>query len=123
LLGLSEDGWDNGRIGGGAVPFKTDKGWLEIYHAADKNDRYCLGAVLLDLHNPAKILAKTEEPILEPEEDYEKNGFFGNVVFTCGLVVEGDTVRIYYGAADESIAGAELSLQEIMSKLSYLYTK
>ncbi|PDM39615.1 glycosidase [Parageobacillus toebii] len=120
LLGLSEKGWESGRIGGSAVPFKTDKGWLEIYHAADKNDRYCLGAVLLDLNNPAKILAKTEEPILEPEEDYEKSGFFGNVVFTCGLVVEGDTVRIYYGAADESIAGAELSLQEIMSKLKYL---
>lgn len=119
LLGLSEEGWDSGRIGGGAVPFKTEKGWLAIYHGADKNHRYCLGAVLLDLHDPTKILAKTEEPILEPEEDYEKNGFFENVVFTCGVVVEEDTVRIYYGAADESIAGAELSLQEIMAKLIY----
>ncbi|ANB58156.1 hypothetical protein GFC29_2580 [Anoxybacillus sp. B7M1] len=120
LLGLSEDGWDNGRIGGGAVPFKTDKGWLEIYHAADRHDRYCLGALLLDLNDPTKILAKTEEPILEPQTDYEKNGFFGNVVFTCGALLEGDKVIIYYGAADEAIAGAELSLNEMMEKLVYM---
>ncbi|WP_408008257.1 glycoside hydrolase family 130 protein [Pseudalkalibacillus sp. A8] len=119
LLGLSEDGWDNGRIGGGAVPFKTEKGWLEIYHAADKNDRYCLGAVLLDLDNPAKILAKSEEPILVPDADYEKDGFFGNVVFTCGVTVQGDNVRVYYGAADTSMAAADLSLNEIFSKLTY----
>ncbi|MFG6114875.1 glycoside hydrolase family 130 protein [Halobacillus sp. MO56] len=119
LLGLSEDGWDNGRIGGGAVPFKTEQGWLEIYHAADKNDRYCLGAVLLDSENPAKILAKTEEPILAPEEDYELDGFFGNVVFTCGATVEGDNVRIYYGVADTSMAVADLSLKDILSKLTY----
>ncbi|WP_221567154.1 glycoside hydrolase family 130 protein [Alkalihalobacillus sp. TS-13] len=119
LLGLSEDGWDNGRIGGGAVPFKTEKGWLEIYHAADQNDRYCLGAVLLDLDDPANVLAKTDEPILVPEADYEKAGFFGNVVFTCGVTVQGDNVRVYYGAADTSMAAADLSLNEIFSKLNY----
>ena len=120
LLGLSEDGWDNGRIGGGAVPFKTDKGWLEIYHAADQNNRYCLGAVLLDFENPARILAKTEVPILEPEAEYETSGFFGNVVFTCGVTLQGDNVRIYYGASDTSVAAADLSLEEILSKLTYL---
>ncbi|THE13945.1 glycosidase [Bacillus timonensis] len=118
LLGLSEEGWDNGRIGGGAVPFKTEEGWLEVYHAADKNDRYCLGAVLLDLDNPAKVIGKTELPILEPTEAYEKNGFFGNVVFSCGLIRNGDNVRIYYGVADTSMAVADLSLTDIMSKLT-----
>ncbi|MDP4549509.1 glycoside hydrolase family 130 protein [Alkalihalobacillus macyae] len=120
LLGLSEDGWDNGRIGGGAIPFRTDKGWLEIYHAADKNNRYCLGAVLLDSQNPAKVLAKTEEPILSPEAKYEVDGFFGNVVFTCGVTVQGDNVRIYYGASDTSMAAADLSLKEILSNLTYV---
>lgn len=118
LFGLSKDGWDNGRIGGGAVPFKTDRGWLEIYHAADKNNRYCLGAVLLDLNDPTKIIGKTEIPILEPEEDYEINGFFGNVVFTCGVTNQGDNVRIYYGVSDTSMAIADLSLEEIISKLT-----
>ncbi len=121
LLGLSDEGWDNGRIGGGAVPFKTKEGWLEIYHAADKNNRYCLGAVLLDLQDPSKILAKTELPILEPEEDYEVNGFFGNVVFTCGVIVKDDQVRVYYGVSDTSMAVCELSLKEIMSKLTFYH--
>lgn len=117
LLGLEAEGWDSGRIGGGAVPVKTDKGWLEIYHAADRNSRYCLGAVLLDLDDPSVVLAKSREPILEPDESFETNGFFGNVVFTCGLLTEGDEVTIYYGAADESMAVATLSIAEIMSGL------
>ncbi|UOQ45002.1 glycoside hydrolase family 130 protein [Halobacillus salinarum] len=119
LLGLSEDGWDNGRIGGGAVPIRTEKGWLEIYHAADKNNRYCLGAVLLDLQNPAQILAKTKEPILTPESDYETSGFFGNVVFTCGAVVEEQEITVYYGASDTSMAAATMNLEDIFSQLTY----
>jgi predicted GH43/DUF377 family glycosyl hydrolase len=117
LLGVSGDGWEGGRIGAGAVPIRTDEGWLEIYHAADKNQRYCLGALLLDLNDPAKILAKTEEPIFQPEADYEKNGFFGNVVFTCGVLHEAGRIIVYYGAADECVAGAEMPLSEIMAKL------
>lgn len=117
LLGVSSDGWENGRIGAGAVPIKTDEGWLEIYHAADQNDRYCLGAILLDLDNPAKIVGKTPEPIMEPVEKYEIEGYFGNVVFTCGAVVNGDMVRIYYGVADTSIAVAEIRLADILQQL------
>lgn len=116
FYGLSkgdEKRWDNGRIGGGAVPIKTEKGWLKIYHAADKNNRYCLGAFLLDLENPSKIIAKTVEPILEPEKDYEKEGFFGNVVFTCGCLVHQETLIIYYGAADDKICRADIELAEL----------
>ncbi|MCA1010672.1 glycoside hydrolase family 130 protein [Halobacillus halophilus] len=119
LLGLREGSWDSGRIGGGAVPFKTDKGWLEIYHAADTEDRYCLGAVLLDLDNPAKVLAKTDKPILEPKADYEVNGFFDQVVFTCGVTLQDDRIRIYYGVADTSMALAEISLKELLAELTY----
>ncbi|WAA13167.1 glycoside hydrolase family 130 protein [Fervidibacillus halotolerans] len=119
LYGVNENSWENGRVGGGAVPIRTEKGWLAIYHAADRNDRYCLGALLLDLNDPSKILAKTDEPILEPEAPYEKEGFFGNVVFTCGVTKDGDDLTIYYGAADEYIAGATVSLEEIMSNLNY----
>ena len=117
LSGGSEERWDNGRIGGGAVPFKTDRGWVKIYHAADKNDRYCLGAFLLDLEDPSKVLAKTSQPILEPEEEYEINGFFGNVVFTCGCLVKEDTVTIYYGAADDKICRADIRLDDIFTAM------
>lgn len=119
LLGLREDKWDSGRIGGGAVPIKTDRGWLELYHGASKDNRYCMGAVLLDLHDPTKVIARSDNPILEPEEDYETDGFFGNVVFSCGAIVEGDIVKMYYGAADTSMACAELRLSEILDSLTY----
>ena len=116
-LSCDEHAWENGRIGGGAVPFKTERGFLKIYHAADKNDRYCLGALLLDANDPAKIIAKTKQPILEPEADYEKNGFFGNVVFTCGCIVKDGVVRIYYGAADDKICRADVALDLIFGAM------
>ncbi|RLQ96760.1 BtaManbiosPhlase [Falsibacillus albus] len=120
LLGLREGMWDNGRMGGGAVPIKTEKGWLELYHGASKEDRYCMGAVLLDLEDPSQVIARSDQPILAPEADYEVEGFFGNVVFSCGAIVEGDIVKLYYGVADTSMACAELSLNEILESLTYV---
>ncbi|WP_270914626.1 glycoside hydrolase family 130 protein [Allofournierella sp. CML151] len=119
FCGLSKDSerWDNGRIGGGAVPFLTDKGWVKIYHAADRNNRYCLGAFLLDKDDPSHILARTREPILQPEAEYERNGFFGNVVFTCGCLLEGSDVVIYYGAADDKICRVDIPLQDIFDAM------
>lgn len=121
FVGISkDDSWDNGRIGGGAVPFMTRKGWIKIYHGADAWNRYCLGVFLLDAKNPHKILAKTKEPILQPYMDYEKEGFFGNVVFSCGCILEGETVIIYYGAADDKICRVDITLQDIYDALVYL---
>lgn len=110
--------WDSARVGAGAAPIKTEKGWLEIYHGANETHRYCLGAVLLDLENPVIVLARTEEPIMQPKESYELNGFFGSVVFTNGHLVNGNELTIYYGAADEFICGAKFSIEEIFSQLS-----
>lgn len=119
LVSVNETDWDNGRIGCSAVPFLTEKGWLEIYHAADANDRYCLGALLLDKDDPTKILGKSFKPLMEPLASYEKWGFYGPVVFLCGCLVEGDTVKMYYGAADTSVCYAEVSLKDIFSELTY----
>lgn len=112
--------WDCARIGAGAAPIKTDAGWLEIYHGADFNNRYCLGAVLFDLNDPSIVLARSIEPIFEPIQTYETNGFFGNVVFTNGHLVEGDNIYMYYGASDEVICGATLSISEILATLNIL---
>ncbi len=111
--------WDSKRVGAGAAPIKTEKGWLEIYHGANEEHEYCLGAFLLDLNDPAKVLARTEEPIMIPTAEYEKTGFFGNVVFTNGHIVEpdGDTVTVYYGASDEFVCAAHFSINEILSLL------
>ena len=109
--------WDNARVGAGASPIKTDKGWLEIYHGANDKDQYALGAFLMDLNDPSKILSRTVKPIMVPTENYELSGFFGHVVFTNGHVVNGDELTVYYGAADEFVCGAQFSIAEIMSLL------
>lgn len=112
--------WDSARVGAGAAPIKTEEGWLEIYHGADSNNRYCLGAILLDLDDPTKVLARSHHPILEPLAEYEKTGFFGNVVFTNGHLVQGDEITLYYGASDEVICGAKLFVSEILAELQVL---
>lgn len=109
--------WDCARVGAGAAPIKTAEGWLEIYHGADFDHRYCLGAVLLDLEDPSKVLARSQAPLFEPETDYETRGFFGNVVFTNGHLVKGDEITMYYGASDEVICGARLSIEGILNGL------
>jgi beta-1,2-mannobiose phosphorylase / 1,2-beta-oligomannan phosphorylase len=113
--------WDAARVGAGAAPIKTSAGWLEIYHGADAQHRYCLGALLLDLNEPSRVIARSEHPIMIPSADYELTGFFGKVVFTNGHIVEGDRIRMYYGASDEVICGAELSITEILNTLSTLH--
>ena len=113
--------WDSKRVGAGAAPIKTSKGWLEIYHGANEDNLYCLGAFLMELENPSKVIARTDEPIMIPTTDYELTGFFGNVVFTNGHIVEpdGDTIAIYYGASDEFVCGARFSISEILSLLKW----
>ena len=115
--------WDDAKVGGGAVPFRVrvgqHDGWIAIYHGVSSAPlEYSLGALLLDADDPARVVARSREPILRPEAPYEREGFFGGVVFTCGVLVEGDTVRVYYGAADGVTAVADLSLAEILSGLS-----
>lgn len=117
LMGLSEQGWDSARMGGGAVPIRTERGWLVLYHGADSKHRYCMGAALLDLENPAKVIARSRVPVLEPEAVYEVNGFFGKVVFSCGAILQDRTIRMYYGAADEVMAVADIPLEDIYRTL------
>lgn len=108
--------WDGERIGAGAAPIRTPKGWLAIYHGSNAK-RYCLGALLLDLDDPSRVIARSREPLMEPSAPCEQTGFFGHVAFTNGHTVDGDTVTVYYGAADEVICGARLSLQAILASL------
>jgi predicted GH43/DUF377 family glycosyl hydrolase len=118
-----EGAWDDVKVGGGAVPFRVRQGahdgWLAVYHGVTGSPhRYALGALLLDPSDPARVIGRSREPILAPEMPYEREGFFSAVVFTCGLLAEGDLVRIYYGAADGVVAVADLSLAEILAGLS-----
>jgi len=117
IITVRPDSWDSKSVGAGGAPIRTEKGWLEIYHGANDEHHYCLGALLLDLNDPSKVLARSIEPIMEPVEKYEQTGFFGNVVFTNGHYVIGDDIFMYYGASDEVICGARFSIKEILSTL------
>lgn len=110
--------WDKARVGAGGSPIRTSRGWLEIYHGADENNRYCLGALLLDLDDPSKVLARSEKPIMCPEAPYELTGFLGNVIFTNGHLVHGDKITIYYGASDKYVCMAEISVFDIFQLLN-----
>lgn len=117
IMRARNDAWDDGRIGCGAVPFKTSRGWLEIYHGATKDHRYCLGAALFDLNDPTKVIARSHQPIIQPETEYERHGFFDNVIFNCGALLEDDILKLYYGAADVCMCYAEISAEEIFQHL------
>lgn len=114
LMGTRAGMWDAGRIGGGAVPIETPKGWLAIYHGA-VGSRYCLGTVLLDRDAPHRVLGRSVDPIMTPIEPYERAGFFGSVVFTCGAVRRSDDeVLVYYGAGDSTLGVAMTSVSELL---------
>lgn len=109
--------WDSYKIGGGAPPILTKDGWIEIYHGVDENQKYSLGALLLDKNEPWKVLGRLREPLLEPVEAYETEGVFPNVCFTCGCLVKDGMINIYYGGADRVMALASISVDELLEKL------
>ena len=111
------DRFDNYRIGSSCPPIEIEEGYLEIYHGANRENEYKVGALLLDKEDPAKILKICREPILEPTMSFEKDGFVKNVVFACGATLEKDELRIYYGASDDSVGVAKLSLRAVMNNM------
>ncbi len=119
--------WDSEKIGAGAPPLRTKYGWLYIYHGVGTwhgERAYRLGVILTDLANPRKIIYRSYIPILEPEMDYEKNGWVNNVVFTCGVIPKyknsdeilngDDEILVYYGAGDKVIAVAEAKISDLI---------
>lgn len=107
------NGWEANKIGGGAPMLETKKGWLQVYHGVDGRQRYCLGALLLDLHDPTIVIRRLDTPIAEPTEPYEITGFFNNVVFACGALITGDELQVYYGAADRVVALGTVALEDL----------
>lgn len=123
-LAFAASEWESGRVGGGCPPLAADGGWLEIYHGNRKPRRagevgqYTAAALLLDRENPARVHKRTRGPILAPEADFEREGFVPGVVFPTGLVECGQTLLIYYGAADTSTGVVEVSRKELMEALA-----
>jgi len=110
--------WDEMKIGPGAPPFRTDRGWLHIYHGVFQTMAgavYRLGAALHDLNDPAKIVGVSDQWILQPEAPWEVSGYVPNVVFTCGVVPEDDgTVKIYWGGADTVMCAGTAVIDDLV---------
>jgi beta-1,2-mannobiose phosphorylase / 1,2-beta-oligomannan phosphorylase len=107
-------------IGGGCPPIETTHGWLLIYHGVEKTSKvhmYSACAALLKLDDPSIEIARLPFPLFSPEHDWELHGIVNNVVFPTGTALFGDTLYIYYGAADEQIACASLSLSALLAEL------
>lgn len=114
--------WDANKVGLNTPPIETVKGWLVIFHGVRPNAAgsiYRLGLALFDLHTPEICLKRSDEWIFGPEQPYERRGDVDNVVFPCGYTIaaDGDTIHLYYGAADTSIALATGSIQAILKWL------
>lgn len=114
--------WDANKIGLSPPPIKTSEGWLMIYHGVKQNAAgsiYRLGLALFDLHDPERCLKRGDEWVFAPEEPYEQRGDVDHVVFPCGytLAADGDSLNLYYGAADTSIA---LAMGSVRAMLGWL---
>lgn len=111
--------WDEMKIGPGAPPIKTDRGWLSIYHGVFQTmdgSVYRLGVALHDLQDPAKVLGVSDSWILQPEDPWEVTGYVHNVVFSCGAVPEPDgTVKIYWGGADSVVCVGEANVADLVT--------
>jgi predicted GH43/DUF377 family glycosyl hydrolase len=118
LMGPRVNSWDNLKIGLNGPPEKTDDGWLLIYHGVSREDmKYRMGAALLDLDNPMRVLARLHNPILEPLTNYENEGYRAGTVFSCGQVIKDGVLFIYYGGADKFEAVATTPLENILKAL------
>jgi len=117
-LNMPQTAWSTNKSGAGAIPIKTPQGWLEIYHATAptcSSMNYHLGAMLMDLDDPSKVIAAPKEFILAAEKDYECMGQTPNVVFTSGAVEMPDgTLNVYYGGADTRMCLAQTTVKELV---------
>ncbi|MBN1260534.1 MAG: glycosidase [Anaerolineae bacterium] len=108
------NGWDETSVGGNGAPIETEHGWLMLYHAYDEDHVYRLGACLLDLEDPTKVLRRPQAPIFWPEELWELRGDVGHVVFSCANPVVEGVVYVYYGGGDHVIGLATCTLDDLI---------
>ena len=110
--------WDAHRVGAGLPPIETEAGWLLIYHGVKELANapvYRIGAALLDLNEPHRLMGRARRWLLSPREPYERTGDADNIIFASGGFIRGDELWLYYGAADSAICLAKASVSEVLS--------
>ena len=109
--------WEIVQIGNCGSPIETDKGWLVLTHGVGPMRKYSIGAVLLDLEDPTKVIGRLKEPLLSPNEN-EREGYVPNVVYSCGSIVHGNELIIPYGMSDYASSFAKVNLQNLLNELT-----
>jgi predicted GH43/DUF377 family glycosyl hydrolase len=108
--------WELMQMGNAGAPIETDAGWLVITHGVGPMRRYTLGAILLDIDEPRRVIGRLREPLLEPSEQ-ERDGYVPNVVYSCGSLIHGDRLVIAYGTSDTSTAFATVPVDALLAEL------
>ena len=106
--------WEALQLGNCGPPIETEAGWLVLTHGVGPMRTYSIGAILLDLEEPTRILGQLRQPLLSPAAD-EQDGYVPNVVYSCGALVHADTLVIPYGIADAAIGFATVPLRELLA--------
>ena len=115
LLLAPQQKWEQFKVGGSGVPIPTDDGWLMTYHGVDRQNVYRVGLALLDREDPRKVIARTPDPVFEPQDEWDTAKDWGlKCVFPCANVVVGDEVFMYYGCGDNYVSVATFSLKEAL---------
>ena len=107
--------WEGLKIGGAATPLRTKEGWLVLYHGVDASSTYRVGAMLLDLKDPLKVVARTRKPIMEPVFHYERFGLvINNTIFPTANLIHNDEIYVYYGCCDTCISLATVPVDDML---------
>lgn len=116
LLQEPKYSWEIIQIGNCGSPMETDEGWILITHGVGPMRKYCIGAYLLDLEDPSKVIGRLSEPLLSPTEE-EREGYVPNVLYACGAMIHNEEVIIPYSMSDTSSGIASVSVKELLSRL------
>src|SRR5271165_7049609 len=116
ILVRPSENWQLSKIGNCGSPIETEAGWLLLTHGVGPMRKYCIGAVLLDLTDPTKVIGRLREPLLTPEED-ERDGYVPNVIYTCGALRHGEELILPYAISDKLTIIASVKLEELLCAL------
>jgi predicted GH43/DUF377 family glycosyl hydrolase len=109
--------WEMVLIGNCGSPIETEKGWLVLSHGVGPMRKYSIGAFLLDLQDPTKVIGRLKEPLLNPNEN-EREGYVPNVVYSCGSMIHGDELIIPYAMSDYASSFAKVNVNDLLKELT-----
>jgi len=117
LLEEPQQPWEFVKLGNCGSPIETEAGWLVLIHGVGPMRKYCIGATLLDLHDPAKIIGQLKEPLLSPQEN-EREGYVPNVVYSCGSLIHNGRLILPYGVSDTASSIVTVELSDLLAALT-----